>query len=1033
MTVLTAAQLARAVGDFPPTAQQARVIESPLEPSLVVAGAGSGKTTTMAARVVYLVANQLARPDEILGLTFTRKAAGELAAKIRTQLATAARALNLPPVDGDVTVATYDSFAGSLVRDHALRVGADPDAVLITKSGAWQLMDQVVEGWAGPLDIDLAPGTVTSRCLALAGEMSANLRSADDVRAGFSDVLTELTDERTGRHLVELQRLAASFNTKRALIDLVAQFQERKRELGVMEYGDQAALACRIARHVPAVGQQLRQRYRVVLLDEFQDTSVAQLQLLADLFGAGHCVTAVGDPNQAIYGFRGACADALPGFVTAFQVAASAVHSLSTSWRNDSQILAVANRISAPLRATSRVPVAELSPRPGVGRGDVHLQIEDTVSSEAAGIARWLREHWGPGQSAAVLVRARFQFTEILRALEQAGIPAEVTGLTGLLYTPEVVDLRAALTVALDASRGDAMMRLLTNDRLGLADLAALHRFARQLAEPDRTAAESSADLSSLVEAVEHAQHGVVPGLSAEGLRRVRLLAARLRRIRAVLHQPLADAVVSAERILGLDIEVAARPGVDPTAARAHLDAFADHAQSYQAGMVQPTLAGFLAWLEAAESQEGGLDIAEVEPTTHKVQVLTVHAAKGLEWDIVALAGLTESVFPSYNARSTSGKDKGWLAADGGLPYALRGDHQALPQLDTTADSWKELKAAVDDFAARNFAHGIEEERRLAYVAVTRARSALLLSSCWTPKGAVRDISRFVDVVRDLTATPPGLRCVERPESVAGQNQEFAGYPLPVDLRRQEAARHVAALPATSLEEVLAAPLGERERELAQTARLLLHLDGTAPAQARLSRTLRASAAHELLSDPEAYATGLRRPMPTPPLPATQAGTAFHEWVEQFYSRPARLFPDDPLYADDDAGPDTPSLERLTELFQNSQWAHMTPREVELDVSAQIAGFTVRARIDAVFEDEDGSIIVDWKTGQPPRDAAQRAQREFQLELYRMAFSQTHGIALDRIRAALHYVSTGETLWVAGLTQAQVAAQLAAGLPAPLE
>ena len=1064
MRLTDSAQLARAVGDFAPTAQQRAVIEAPLEPSLVVAGAGSGKTATMAARVVYLVANGIVRPDQILGLTFTRKAAGELAARIRARLAATSQALDLPRADGEVTVATYDSFAGSLVRDHALRVGADPDAALITKSGAWQVMNQVVESWTGPLELDYSPDTVTSRCMALAAEMTANLRTPADVRAGYADILTELRRERGGTHLKALQTLAAQFESKDALLDLVERFVERKRELGVMEYADQAALACRIARAVPAVGQQLRGQYTVVLLDEFQDTSVAQLQLLADLFGPGHAVTAVGDPNQAIYGFRGASADSLPGFVGAFGVSPQAVRTLSTSWRNDTRILRVANRISSPLRtpaprpdtpaapaapaagaavppaapAAARVTpaagvavhVPELTGRPDAAPGTVDLQVETTPELEAAGIARWLRQHWQPGRTGAVLVRARYQFTEVIRALERAGLPAEVTGLTGLLFTPEVVDLRAALTVALDASRGDAMMRLLTNDRLGLTDLQALHQFARRLARADATPDAPTDDLASLVEAVDRAERTQVPGLSAPAARRVAQLAARIRRIRAVLHQPLADAVVSAERILNLDIEAAARPGVDPVAARANLDAFADHAQSYQSGMVEPTLAGFLQWLEAAESQEGGLDIAEVEPSTQKIQVLTVHAAKGLEWDAVAVAGLTETVFPSYDARST--KDKGWLAPDGGLPYPLRGDHASLPEFDTTADTWRDLQAAVEDFSVRNFARGIAEERRLAYVAVTRARSALLLSSCWTPKGIVQEPSRFLEVVTDLTDTPASLRRTPRPDAVERRDETFPGYPLAVDPRRREAARQVAAAAAAPLADVLAGPLGARERQLAETARLLLALDGAPTAQARLPRTLRASAAHELVTDPEAYAVQLRRPMPERPLVATQAGSAFHEWVEQFYSRPAHLFPDDPFFVDDDAGP-APDLEKLQEQFAASPWAAMTPLHVEFDVSAQIAGFTVRARLDAVFQDADGIAIVDWKTGRPPADAAQRAERELQLELYRVAYSHTQGVPLERIRAALFYVAAGQTLWVAGLTEAQVAARLAAGMPAALQ
>ena len=179
----------------------------------------------------------------------------------------------------------------------------------------------------------------------------------------------------------------------------------RKRAADAIDFGDQVALAARLALDVPEVGAGERQRFRVVLLDEYQDTSYAQLTLLGALFGGGHPVTAVGDPNQSIYGWRGASAGGLEGFPTSFpQVHADGtrtpadVHQLSTSWRNDRLILAAANHVAAPLRASAtRVAVPVLAARPGAGDGRVHAHVAETVEDEARGGRRSSsRDRWQP-------------------------------------------------------------------------------------------------------------------------------------------------------------------------------------------------------------------------------------------------------------------------------------------------------------------------------------------------------------------------------------------------------------------------------------------------------------------------------------------------------------------------------------------------------------------------------------------------------------------------------------------------------------
>ena len=1030
--LISAAEIAEALGDHSPTSEQVAVIEAPLAPGLVVAGAGSGKTTTMAARVVYLVLNGLVRPDEVLGLTFTRKAARELAERVRGALAKARDVFDLPDVTGSPAISTYDSFAGSLVRDHALRIGEDPDASLITRSAAWQVMAGVVNSWTGELDVDVSPRTVTNRALDLANELRSNLRTVEEARRGILELAERAEETRTGRLLAKhhVFSLPAILRSRAALLDLVEAFEDRKRALSVVEYSDQVAIACSLASAIPAIGEALRGTYRAVLLDEFQDTSVAQLGLMGDLFEPGYPVTAVGDPNQAIYSWRGASADSLDGFRDAFRTETDdvPVYSLATSWRNDRAILDAANIISRPLRERSRVHVDPLAARPGAGPGTVSAVVTVTEAEEATQIAEWIGARWRPGSAttAAVLVRSRRQFTPIVHALRERGIATEVVGLSGLLRAPEIVDLRSALVVAHDASRGDAMMRLLTNARLGVVDLTLLHAWARELAGDDE-------ESSSIVEAVENPppanwDRGSLTPSAAVRLSRI---SGQLRRIRALLSHPIADTIAGAERIMGLDIEVAARAGVEPTSARANLDAFAGHADTFAAGSLSPSLGGFLEWLDAAEDNERGLELGATEPTAEAVQVLTVHAAKGLEWDVVAVAGLSESQFPSFDSRSKGLKDTGWIAKDGGLPYPLRGDAESLPLLDLELTDYADLDAEFEDFFLTNALHQIAEERRLAYVAFTRARSDLLLSAAWTPKGRIREVSRFIEEVSGIAEASGGFVCAPCPEEVPEEIEVFAPYPLidPAGERRPRldaAAAAVRASGAPSLESVLALPLDERTRQRADLARALLNEESASGAVAQLGRRLSASSALALISDPAEFALRLRRPLPQAPPRAAGIGTSFHEWVENYFTVPAAIFEDDPGELMEDES--SHAFESLREAFLASRWAQRKPERVELDLETEVAGYRISCRVDAVYVEADRVEIVDWKTGRLPRGAETIAERTFQLELYRFAYARAYRVPLASIGARLVYVAEGAEIVAEGLTEAQIAARFAAAV-----
>jgi DNA helicase-2/ATP-dependent DNA helicase PcrA len=697
---------------------------------------------------------------------------------------------------------------------------------LLGETASWQLAHRVVTSWADDLDVDVMPPTVTGWLLALAGELGEHLVEPAAVRAHAEHVMQVLAaappgkrqraePSQTYRRWIDAQRLRCE------LLPLVEAFTARKRAERAVDFADQLAIAARVAEAHPEVGEVERATFRAVLLDEYQDTGHSQRVLLRALFGTapggparpgGPAVTAVGDPCQSIYGWRGASAGNLVRFRTDFPGPDGPAdeYGLLTSFRNPPEVLALANAVSAPLReAPGAVGVGALRAGPGAGTGHVRVALLPDVAAEITWLADGVAARWEQAGEAppttAVLVRRRADMDAVATALRARGLPVEVVGLGGLLDTPEVRDLVSALRLIADPLSGPAAVRLLTGARwrLGVADLAALWQRAREVVPgaPTRPGPLSPAELALGALPGEQAeQAGLVdalddPGPAARysllGYARIRRLARELRWLRSRASAPLTDLVADAERVLLLDAETAARPG---PVGRAHLDAFADVVADFATGAEVATLPALLDYLETAERAEDGLSPGEVEVSTDRVQVLTVHAAKGLEWQVVAVPHLVSQVFPGRKIGGT------WLTSPAELPVALRGDAADLPGLDLPADAdRKQLEDGVKEHSAALDERRLVEERRLFYVALTRAERVLLVSGHrWGAAGdKPRQPSEFlVEVAR---AHPP---------------EHWADEPGPDDVNPALAEQPTASWPAD--------PLGDRSADVHAGADLVL-------------------------------------------------------------------------------------------------------------------------------------------------------------------------------------------------------------------
>lgn len=806
---------------FAPTDEQADVIQAgPFGNFLVVAGAGAGKTETMAARAVWMVANGYARPEQILGLTFTRKAAAELGERIRQRLQTLAESAFMDQLSADdprrevlkniaPAVATYDSYAGDIVREYGLLIPSEPAARLITDAERWMVARDVVVNSGGSLSAQKTVPSVIADVCALSDEMDNHLTSIEKVEeestAAAKKLLEDLPkgkrskNEFTGANTEFLK--AQQYRTE--LLTLVKQFREALQERDLLTFGQQMSKAAQLVRAHEIVGQDQRRRFRVVMLDEYQDTGHAQRIMLKSLFGGKKesdgefSAMAVGDPMQSIYLFRGATASNLEKFRTDFPDAngkPAEKLQLLTSWRNPTTVLDMANKVSTwsmerSTESTGRL-VSELRPRPGAAAGEAAVAFFDEREQELDWLADKLQSQWEDYQrklemaddptkvkpfSAAVLVTVNKDAVPIYEKLVERGVPADMTAGPGLLDIPEVADVFATLRVLVDPTDDVALLRLLTGPRwnIGAADLAVLTRRAEQIAQRgageagavddaamERQRQESRQEsiellrtpgvrdelIEAVLEAIPNATEfsvGLIDaladltdaeemGMSAEGAKRLALLGRELGYLRRhSLGKNLPDLVADIEKMLGVRTEVLTRWHRRPEQAigTSHLDKFAQIVRDVsRAGTATPK--ALVEYLLAAQSEEDGLDPGEVQKKDNTVQILTVHKAKGLEWDIVAVPHASRERYGDYSqARSESA----WTTNAKVMPSSLRGDSGdkpgAYPVLSMAnvkdrgdhTKAYKEFNRQVNRFRAK-------ENDRLFYVAITRSERVLYVS-----------------------------------------------------------------------------------------------------------------------------------------------------------------------------------------------------------------------------------------------------------------------------------------------------------------
>ncbi|HEX6934907.1 MAG TPA: ATP-dependent DNA helicase, partial [Actinomycetes bacterium] len=718
-------------------AQQA-VVDHPGGPLLVLAGPGTGKTATLVEAVAARI-DAGADPEQVLVLTFGRRAAAELRGRITARLGRATK---------EPLARTFHSYAFGLLRREAALRGEPAPRLL---SGPEQ--DLVVR--------DLLAGDLESG----AHDWPARLRAALPTR-GFAQELRDLVMRAYERGVTaaELERLgrAEGRDDWRAAARFMRQYAgvTALREAATYDPAEliRAVVGLWLRDSDLLAAERAARPY--VFVDELQDTDPAQVELLSLLSGDGRDLVAVGDPDQSIYGFRGADVTGIREFPHRFRTVSgepAPVVALTTCRRSGAGLLAAGRRVAEGL--SGPVQHRRLTPADGLPPGRVSVALLRSEAQEAAHVAAALREahlvDGVPWSRMAVLVRSTVHSLPVLRrALVSAGVPVAVSGdEVPLTQEPAVRPLLLLLSCAArpDTLDEDAAVELVTSP-LGGADVMALRRLRQALRRAELDGGGRRASGPLLVEALDDPR--VLVALDGQATRPAAVVADLLARARAAVAAPGATAetvlwaVWSHTGLAGRWERASLEGGPAGEAADRDLDAVV--ALFETAGRFCDRLpgAGPEVFLDHLLGQQIPADDQSARaPETDAVHVLTAHASKGLEWDVVCVAGVQEGTWPDLRMRGS------FLGSER-LVDLLRPGAERTPTVVATAATLARL---------------LEEERRLFYVAVTRPRRSLLVTAVTSEREGLAP-SRFLD---ELDPLPPGvdtrpLTTVRRPLSLTG-------------------------------------------------------------------------------------------------------------------------------------------------------------------------------------------------------------------------------------------------------------------------
>lgn len=979
--------------------EQQAIVDYPLRPLRVSAGAGTGKTTTVSYRMARLVAEEGILPEQILGLTFTNKAAQELSQKIQKVLAEAGR----PDPLRDVQVNTYHGFCSQIVTEFGALLAIERNLAIIGPAQTRQLVKRVIRDT--PLrgldntDLFHLPGTI----IRLASALADHLRDPDLITEQM--LRTRIPDLRRSDFIRKTDfdnyhRLLTTSRKREGMVEAVRGYQAHKRRLGVVDYGDLISQAHEILRTEPEIARQIGARYRAVVADEYQDTNAAQRVILQKLFGEGFPLTVVGDSDQTLYEWRGASLENFADFPKHFPRRNGEVSEtlpLTLNRRSGQHIISFANRIKQEIGSATE----DLQALPTAGESRVSAMWHSTFIEEAVRIAEQLIERHKAGRKwreMAVLFRKTKDIMGVYRQLVAHDIPVDVANLGGLLSTPEVVEIHSWLKVIGRFDDREAAARLLGGSRyrLGLGDIRHLSRFAYRPRDGKPRAFLDGLDDPRFWESL--------PDHLTDPYRRFEA------EYRELLSLCQANPAEEACRFIMMRTrawaDVESMSDSARLSARLNLYSFLDLAKNWMPLQGQSTITGFLDYLDALlEEPAEEVDTARLSEED-AVALLTVHKAKGLEWPVVFIPAIYSGNLPS---RVVGGYDNPYRKAET-LPWDWRIDPPEHAPITDRMDA-ESLAAFLKERDQEAKEAHLSQEWRVAYVATTRAREELLLSGAhWYgyPEPTVRPkLPRQSELFKAAWLTtlknPPGhpdqaleerfpspdrpetfaapLQATSAPDPLFGEGGWSAGIRLGLDDPQNLAdMAGQGGFPE------------EYQKALEEYQGMLFHLPEPGPDKDPGVVTTSATDLVNYAQCPKKYYWTRVEPLPRSYSYVTRRGTRIHRQIELHHRGKVPLLEPEDSQAQvmdltgDDRPVGSPAAKDPFQVFLDSRFSKMEARWLEKAFTLRLGDrFWVRGRIDAVYQKGPESWeVVDFKSGRPPADDPHSA-RQAQMQIYGLA------------------------------------------------
>lgn len=963
-------------GRLIPSSEQQEILNLGLTTIRVRAGAGTGKTTTVAMVIGALIEDHGIEPEQILGITFTNKAAAELADRVR-------RTLGQKVDPGrQVEVHTYHGFAAQILAEFGPLAGVDNRAKVITPTFSRQLLTDTFHHRSFQY-LDITQPRTLDRIRRLGDRLGDHLLTPGDI-------------------LIEpYQHDDVVWQARQEMAETLDQYSADKRRLRVVDYSDLVTLSSRVVSDFPELGEAIRDRYRAVVLDEYQDTNPAQRVLLTRIFTGDFPVIAVGDEDQTIYEWRGASAQNFEQFAEHFRGPGDTpahLKELTLNRRSSQPILDIANLI----REKANPDAGELKALDDKVPGEVVTHWAGDALKEAewiAGTFERLHDEGLPWADMAILFRKNKDFAVVVDALSRHDIPLEVANIGGLLAVPEVADIRAWLTALEHPEDSATLTQILFGSKhnLGMADLAPLTRW--QAAKSHEREMEEPAPIT-LMESIDAA--GDIEGLRPEA-------AEALVRFAVVYRELLAESqgltLVEVCRLI-LDRtrawqDIDALPPNPRLTARLNIYRLLDLTEDWSPLEGRPSVGAFLDYLDTMEDEPADeLDSARLSGED-AVTLVTVHRAKGLEWDTVAIPAVTKGNFPSGIQQHP---DPVRFAEH--LPVHMR--------IDSAMDGLPGEKKDRDDFLRNR--HN-SQEWRVAYVAVTRAKRRLLISGAfWYGMPEPLMEPKQPSVLFEMAATHrvaanDGIAVLgDRPTLLRSTSQSVAPDPVFSDgwadgLRRAikdpAAIEHLARV--SGVEKDYKQMVDNINQKLFNLAEPTSTDDTPEPS------TVSVTGLVTMAQCPKRFFWTDVDPLPRRPNPAAMRGTEIHRRIElhqkgqvPFEEMTAELYD----VADGSGESGGGDVVGAYDHYLESGYATRTADLIEAPFGFELAnGYRIRGRIDAVYCQDSHWEVVDFKSGRPNPDPS----RLVQLQAYAVAVNEVDfGLpSPEKVEVAFAYLGGG--------------------------